>query len=77
MEGITLKQIERRKTMNNYINDATFVGKSAKSESSYSMHEENKQYQLISQIAKQAAKLMSSQIKDSNDCFIESKRIPK
>ena len=59
--------------MSNYINDAHFDMELTKMESRYSMCEEKKQNQWINQVAKQAAKLISGQIKESNNQSKNSK----
>lgn len=59
--------------MSNYITDAHFDKESTIVESRYSMCEEKKQNQWINQVAKQAAKLISGQIKESNNQSKSSK----
>lgn len=55
--------------MNNYNN----AKESSLSGSSYLSHEEKQQRQWINQVAKQAAKLISEQIRESDKQFKESK----
>ena len=54
--------------MSNYLNNVNYAVEPTKSESRYSIHEEDKQNQWINQIAKQAAKLISEQIEISDSC---------
>lgn len=65
--------IERRQTMNNYLNYNSFSGESNKNESRYSVCEDKNQAQWINQVARQAAKLISQQIKESNNQSKKSK----
>ena len=65
--------IERRKTMSNYLNNNSFSGESNKNESRYSVCEEKNQARWINQVAKQAAKLISEQIRESDNQSNESK----
>lgn len=64
--------IERRQTMSNYLNNNSFSG-GFKNESRYSVCEEKNQTQWINQVAKQAAKLISEQIKESDNQSKKSK----
>jgi len=59
--------------MNNYLNNTSFAKESSKSESRYLSCEEKYQWQWINQVAKQAAKLISKQIKESGDQSKEPK----
>ena len=65
--------VERRQSMNNYLNNTTFAKESSKSWSRYLSCEEKHQRQWINQVAKQAAKLISEQIKESGNQSKESK----
>ena len=65
--------IERRQTMSNYLNNNSFSGGLNKNESRYSVCEEKNLTQWINQVAKQAAKLISEQIKEADNQSIESK----
>lgn len=65
--------IERRQTMNNYLNNNSFSGESNKNESRYSVCEDKNQAQWINRVARQAAKLISQQIKESNNQSKKSK----
>lgn len=55
--------MSRRRTMSNYLNNTNYAVEPAKADSRYSLHEENEQSQWINKVAKQAARLISEQIK--------------
>ena len=59
--------------MNNYLNNTSFAKELSKSGSSYLSYEEKRQKQWINQVAKQAAKLISEQIKESGNQSKKSK----
>lgn len=59
--------------MSNYLNNNSFSGGLNKNESRYSVCEEKNQTQWINQVAKQAAKLISEQIKESDNQSKKSK----
>ena len=65
--------VERRKTMNNYLSNTSFAKETSKSGSRYLSCEEKRQRQWINQVAKQAVKLISEQIKESGNQNKESK----
>lgn len=59
--------------MNNYLNNNSFSGELNKNESRYSVCEEKIQARWINQVAKQAAKLISEQIRESDNQSKKSK----
>lgn len=65
--------IERRQTMSNYLNNNSFTEGPNKIESRYSVCDEKNQTRWINQVAKQAAKLISKQIKESDNQSKKSK----
>ncbi len=65
--------VERRQTMNNYLSNTSYAKETTKSGSRYLSHEEIQQRQWINQVAKQAAKLISEQIRESDKQIKESK----
>ena len=64
---------ERRQTMNNYLSNTSYAKETSKSGSRYLSCEEKHQRQWINQVAKQAAKLISEQIKESGNQSKKSK----
>ena len=64
---------ERRQTMNNYLSNTSYAKETSKSGSRYLSCEEKHQRQRINQVAKQAAKLISEQIKESGNQSKKSK----
>ncbi|MBR4391949.1 MAG: hypothetical protein IKT08_07590 [Bacteroidales bacterium] len=59
--------------MSNYLNNNSFSGGPNKNESRYSVCDEKNQARWINQVAKQAAKLISKQIKESDNQSKKSK----